>query len=98
MAVAAEIGVSPVALSKWRQGGPLSLENACKLAVHLNVSLDWLVLGREAAETGLTDEAEAVVNEVGRLLRARPNRISSMVADLVSEIPPRNAAKTNVKQ
>lgn len=45
-ALAAELNVSIAAVSKWQNGGEISLSNACELAVATDVSLDWLLLGR----------------------------------------------------
>ncbi len=45
-ALAAELDVSAAAVSRWQSGGPVSLESACALAERLDVSLDWLLLGR----------------------------------------------------
>jgi transcriptional regulator with XRE-family HTH domain len=49
-ALAAEINVSIAAVSKWQNGGEISLNNACELAVATDVSLDWLLLGRGTAD------------------------------------------------
>jgi transcriptional regulator with XRE-family HTH domain len=45
-ALAAEIGVTEGALSRWRQGGPMSLDNGIRFCRVLDVSLDWLAMGR----------------------------------------------------
>jgi hypothetical protein len=45
-ALAAELGVTAGALTRWRQGGPMSLENGARFCQVLDVSLDWLVMGR----------------------------------------------------
>lgn len=44
--LAVEIGVDQSAISRWRQGQPISLPNAVALCRSLDVSLDWLVIGR----------------------------------------------------
>lgn len=49
-ALAAELNVSIAAVSKWQNGGEISLNNACELAVVTDVSLDWLLLGRGQAD------------------------------------------------
>lgn len=46
-ALAAELEVSVAAVSRWQNGGHASLESVCSLAEVLDVSLDWLLLGRE---------------------------------------------------
>lgn len=45
-ALAAAVGVTDGAISRWRQGGPITLENAIRLCDALDVSMDWLILGR----------------------------------------------------
>jgi hypothetical protein len=40
------LDVNESALTRWRQGGDISLDSAARLSTLLDVSLDWLVLGR----------------------------------------------------
>jgi transcriptional regulator with XRE-family HTH domain len=49
--LAEEIGVSESSLSRWCNGHDISLANAVALADCLEVSLDWLVIGRTAKAT-----------------------------------------------
>lgn len=49
-ALAAELNVSIAAVSKWQNGGEISLKNACEVAIATDVSLDWLLLGRGSAD------------------------------------------------
>jgi len=46
MSLAAELQVSESAVSRWQQDDGLSLEHAGRLCEALDISLDWLVLGR----------------------------------------------------
>lgn len=46
MALALDLNVHESAISRWRKGGPMTLDNAAKLSEVLDISLDWLVLGR----------------------------------------------------
>ena len=41
-----DLGVSEATLSRWRNGAIMSIEHAVQLANVLEVSLDWLLLGR----------------------------------------------------
>ncbi len=50
-ALAVEIGIDQSALSRWRNGMPISLRNAVALCRALDVSLDWLVMGRGTIDT-----------------------------------------------
>jgi transcriptional regulator with XRE-family HTH domain len=45
-ALAVELGVDESALSRWRQGRSITLANAVTLCQTLDISLDWLLLGR----------------------------------------------------
>lgn len=44
--LAADIGVDQSTVSRWGNGGTLSLKNAVKFCEALDISLDWLLLGR----------------------------------------------------
>jgi hypothetical protein len=44
--LALDLRVDESAISRWKKGGAMSLENAARLAEVLDVSLDWIVLGR----------------------------------------------------
>lgn len=45
-AMAAAVGVSDSAISRWCHDGPMTLENVVALSEVLEVSIDWLLLGR----------------------------------------------------
>lgn len=59
--LAAILGVTESAISRWRQGGAITLENAALLCDSLEISLDWLVLGRGdmEAHTHLVESARS---------------------------------------
>lgn len=88
MALAAELNISPAAVSKWKQGHAMSIDHACRLSDILEVSLDWLLMGKDADERPQVKwklshpEIDLVEN-----LRSRPARITQLVAALISEIP-----------
>ena len=44
--LALDLGVDQSAISRWKSGGAISLHHAAILCTHLDISLDWLVLGR----------------------------------------------------
>ena len=48
--LALDLGVDESAISRWKKGGPMSLKSAARLARALDVSLDWIVLGRGEME------------------------------------------------
>lgn len=71
-AVACEIGVNPSSLTRWLQGDPISIEHAIRLCLLLDISLDWLLLGRGAPEPTMTQgltAAEQRLLETCRMLR-----------------------------
>jgi transcriptional regulator with XRE-family HTH domain len=45
-ALAGEVGVNPSSVTRWLQGRFISLDHAVRLCDVLDVSLDWLMLGR----------------------------------------------------
>ena len=48
--LALDLGVDESAISRWKNGGSMSLDSAARLARVLDVSLDWIVLGRGEME------------------------------------------------
>jgi len=49
-ALAKALGIDASTVSRWRGDGPLSLEHAMAVCELLDVSLDWLLLGRGTPE------------------------------------------------
>ena len=45
-ALALEIGVDESAISRWKKTGNISINNASSLCKILDISLDWVILGR----------------------------------------------------
>jgi len=45
-ALAADIGVDESAVCRWRKGGKFNIDNAAAFCEVLDVSMDWIVLGR----------------------------------------------------
>jgi len=87
MAMAAEMGVSQAALSKWRQGHAMSVDHASRLCAILGVSLDWLLTGRAGQDGERLQPISATERELLALLGRRPERIARRLIDLVAEIP-----------
>nr|WP_295105377.1 helix-turn-helix transcriptional regulator [uncultured Caulobacter sp.] len=87
-ALAADLNISPAALTKWTQGHSMSVDHACTLATVLDISLDWFLMGRNGPDWLLPDRlSEAELDIIGRL-RERPTRISKVLVALIREIPP----------
>lgn len=87
MALAAELSISPAALTKWKQGHAMSLGNACSLANVLDVSLDWLILGRNSPDWLQLDQLNSQEVDLITNLRCRPAHIVRLFLALITEIP-----------
>ncbi len=86
MALALDLDVHESAISRWRKGGPMSLENAARISEVLDISLDWLVLGRgemdaHSAETLVSEEFE-LVQIVRRLRRSAVQHLMALLKDM----------------
>lgn len=57
-ALAVELGVDESAISRWRRGRSISLDNAVRLGQALDVSLDWLLTGRGHIDAHKDEEAK----------------------------------------
>jgi len=86
MALAAALEISPAAVSKWRQGHAMSIDHACRLSDLLNVSLDWLLMGKITSEWP-QHRLDHIEIDLVENLRSRPAHITQLVIAIVSEIP-----------
>lgn len=86
MALAAELDISPAAISKWKQGHAMSVDHACNVAGLLDISLDWLLLGRNSPDWLQPDRLSDSESELVSMLRQRPARVAQLLITLVSEI------------
>lgn len=86
-ALAAQLDISPAAITKWTQGYAMSIGHVCNLAGLLDVSLDWLLLGRNEPDWLRPDQLSDVELDLVGKLRERPPRIGRLLARLVAEIP-----------
>ncbi|EGE60198.1 hypothetical protein RHECNPAF_17000114 [Rhizobium etli CNPAF512] len=87
-ALAAELDVSVAAVSRWQNGGHTSLESACALADLLDVSLDWLLLGRGTMDWHRNSAISATELQMVLALRNRSAATRSNLVGLVESIPP----------
>lgn len=53
-ALAFQLGVHESAITRWKEDGSLSLPNAIALCDALDISLDWLLLGRGTIDSHKT--------------------------------------------
>jgi transcriptional regulator with XRE-family HTH domain len=86
-ALAAELEVSVAAVSRWQNGGHVSLQSACVLAETLDVSLDWLLLGRGTMDWHRINTVSQAELQWILSLRSRPPLVRSLLIDLLQAIP-----------
>ncbi|KMO34063.1 hypothetical protein VQ03_23965 [Methylobacterium tarhaniae] len=89
-ALAAELDVSAAAVSRWQSGGHLSLESACALAQRLDVSLDWLLLGRGTMDWHRYNTLSPAELQHVMTLRKHPQSMRTLIFNLLAEIPARS--------
>ncbi|MCM2477468.1 helix-turn-helix transcriptional regulator [Rhizobium sp. CG5] len=85
-ALAAELKVSVAAVSRWQNGGHVSLKNACDFAQRLDVSLDWLLLGRGNIDWHRDNQLTSAELQWILSLRTQPPKIRSLLTDLVQAL------------
>jgi transcriptional regulator with XRE-family HTH domain len=86
-ALAAQLEISPAAITKWTQGHAMSVEHACNLAALLDISLDWLLIGRNGPDWLQPDQLSELELDLISKLRERPARIIQLLIRLAAEIP-----------
>lgn len=94
MALAMQLGVSPAAMSKWISGHSMTLDNACLLAQCLDVSLDWLAMGRNSPDWVQGDRLTLEELDLLERLQRRPARVLGPLLAIISEIPERDQSGT----
>jgi transcriptional regulator with XRE-family HTH domain len=70
-ALAEALGVKPSAISRWLKSGSLSLDHAVALCDFLDISLDWLMLGRGLPEPGRPSVPERLVARTSESIHVR---------------------------
>jgi plasmid maintenance system antidote protein VapI len=71
-ALAAELDVHESAITRWKENKSMSLDNAVALGAALDVSLDWLLLGRGTINSHRQAPGENdVLRRIGSLLGPR---------------------------
>lgn len=88
LALAVELNVSVASVSKWQNGGPISLDSACALADTLDVSLDWLLLARGNPDWHKNNAISQIELDWVLELRKRSGEIGILFEALLEAIPP----------
>lgn len=84
--LAAELGVNESAVSRWQQGLGLSLEHAARLCMTLDISLDWLVLGRGDMDQHRTAASTATRQSLLSVSDTVPASVVSALNALIESI------------
>jgi transcriptional regulator with XRE-family HTH domain len=99
-AFAFQLKVHESAISRWKANRSLSLDNAIAVCAALDISLDWLLLGRGTMDSHKISDAETEESEDDRLVAPFKHLsqlltkqtsgclhalISSLLADLTSK-------------
>ncbi|MCB8836510.1 helix-turn-helix domain-containing protein [Aurantimonas sp. VKM B-3413] len=79
-ALAADLNVDQSTVSRWTTGGRMSLDHSVALALHLNLSLDWLILGRGQMEIDARSDDPAAAHP------DRVRQLTPILAELPAEI------------
>ena len=71
-ALAVDINVDESAISRWKKDGSISTEHVARLCEVLDVSADWLLLGRGNMDSHKHFSASVAERELITLLRTLP--------------------------
>ena len=82
-ALAVAMQVSESAISRWRHGGPITLDNAVLLCSALDISLDWLMLGRGRLDGASSISSDRLDSAYLRLPNHVRDKLDALVAALV---------------
>lgn len=88
MALALDLDVHESAISRWRKNGPMSLEHAIRISEVLDISLDWLVLGRGQMESHKGEHVASEELEVLRVVRGMRRTALPHLLALLEEMSP----------
>jgi plasmid maintenance system antidote protein VapI len=81
-ALAAELKVHESAITRWKENKPISLESAVALGAALDISLDWLLLGRGTMDAHRSSASEDATRRIASLLG--PRSLSLLLATIES--------------
>ncbi|MCB8877221.1 helix-turn-helix domain-containing protein [Acidisoma silvae] len=84
--LASHLGVNESAVSRWQQGAGLSLDHATKLCEALDISLDWLILGRGHMDQHHATDSEKIADDAGPSIELLPISIANSMRFLIGAI------------
>jgi transcriptional regulator with XRE-family HTH domain len=90
-AFAVALNVSQSTVTRWLANGPMSLESAADICSVLNISLDWLVLGRgemesKAAAPGAVRASAEGIEKIVRLYEALPSKSRRLLSSFLDSL------------
>jgi hypothetical protein len=99
-ALAFQLKVHESAITRWKANQPLSLENAIALCAALDISLDWLLLGRGTMDSHKEPEKNPVESEdnyvvppfkqLSLMLNRQTNAcLHALIVSLLADMAPR---------
>ena len=96
-ALAAELEVHESAITRWKENKEMSLANAVALSAALDISLDWLLLGRGTIDSHKAASAPPADDGTLRRIASRlgPRSLSlllSMVESIAADVGPKRQA------
>jgi plasmid maintenance system antidote protein VapI len=86
-ALAAELDVHESAITRWKENAAMSLDNAIALSTVLDISLDWLLIGRGTIDSHKTVSSVggAGSSDLARIAaRIGPKSISLLISAIDS--------------
>jgi transcriptional regulator with XRE-family HTH domain len=84
--LAQDLGVDESAISRWKAGGPMSLEKAARICRVLDISMDWLILGRGEMESHIAASSNGSEPGLISEFKTLPPEASRAAARLLSRI------------
>ena len=86
-ALAVELGVAESTISRWKQSGPISMRKAIELCDTLEISMDWLFVGRNPH--GIGDAIDPLHSQrLIRQLDTLPPRAAATLVDFLESLTP----------
>ncbi len=85
-ALAYELGVAESTVSRWKQSGPISTKNAIQLCDALDVSMDWLLAGRENPNISEKSDTVEIKKILYQKIDALPSRAITALADFLDSV------------
>ncbi|HEV2099422.1 MAG TPA: helix-turn-helix transcriptional regulator [Stellaceae bacterium] len=85
-ALAMEIGVNASSVTRWLQGDPIRMDHAERLCQVLNISMDWLMLGRGSIDPLPPRDLSVIERRLLNLVRACPPDVVAIIITLLARI------------